>query len=233
MHQLLLVGKIDAVVQSLCCNSRSRYSLNYRCSSVTKTQQQHQSSRRVRLRNRHTIWCENYPGVHGSFQNHWRAIAKCDKDVLLATKVLLFQLWEEVPVNVHAWHRLCFAQQGWQTNRCSNAEARVNTRQTGCQHRGLITVSISPVSVIPWHSSLLEILFHTRVFLAFMYSVIPVINVVQVVIHAERHLNSVVSWCSWHIEIIPFAYCINATLSTVLLHYAAFVFTLNAQVNWF
>lgn len=89
--------------------------------------------------------------------------------------ITIFPLWEVI-VNVLVWHRLCFALQGWQTSRHSNAEVSVNTRQTDCQHSGLITVSISLVSVIPWHSSLQEILFYTRAFLTFMYSVIPVIH---------------------------------------------------------
>lgn len=85
----------------------------------------------------------------------------------------------------------------------SNAEVRVNTRQTDCQHSGLITVSVSPVSLtIPWRSSLAflqEILFHTRAFLTFMYSVISVINYVYVVIHAEMQLNSVIFRC-WRLK---------------------------------
>lgn len=120
--------------------------------------------------------------------------------MLLTTEALsLFQLGAEVPINAHVWWGPRFALQRWQTKRHSNAEVRVNTRQTGCQHSGLITVSMSPVSVIPWHSSLQEILFYTRAFPTFYILCNPIINDVQVVIHTERNLNSVVpSFC--HIE---------------------------------
>lgn len=100
-----------------------------------------------------------------------RTSCKGDKDVLLTTE--LFPIMRR---RVHAWHRFCFALEGWQTHRHSNAEVWANTRQTDCQHSGLITVSVSPVSIIPWHSSLQEILCYATAFLTFMYSVIPVIH---------------------------------------------------------
>lgn len=132
--------------------------------------------------------------------------------------------------------RLCFALQGWQTNRHSNAGVEVNTRQTGCQHTGLITVSISPVSVIPWRSSLQEILFYTRAFLTFYV----LCNPCNKLCAGCNPCWKAPYWCHflmlthyfWH-PFILFTYSINATLSTVLLQWAASVFTPNARVSLF
>lgn len=107
------------------------------------------------------VFCGHHPKTLLQYKMTKKATEKHDMGVLLTTDVfLLFQLWEEVTVNVHVWRRL-FCPTAPEKP-IDTVMLRWYTRQTGCQHSGLITVSISPVSVTPWHLSLEEILFNTR-----------------------------------------------------------------------
>lgn len=103
-----------------------------------------------------------------------------------------------------------------ETNRCSNAEAKANTRHRNWRRRGLITTSIPLAAAIPWHSSLGEILFRTRAFPHSTDSVIPVMNSEQVVIQS---LKDTFTASYWNIEnkIMDFA-GIAAILKAMSLH---------------